>query len=197
MKYQCHSCQKTFSGSGLTIELDGKQDIYCVDCFWATKKDLTKETCEDCIHFTDESCQVTGEKLVATSVGMSPYFLQRMKCQHFLVNSESNIIEVKIKNLEAQGCFEQAAQEYEKLGMTEKAEATRKKASETSVPQADADALVKQLAKKGQTLTYYCCHCGAPLKIGAKKELLQNCLKCGGDLTIINLAKLISQHTQK
>src|SRR5208283_2695317 len=48
---------------------------------------------------------------------------------------------------------------------------------------------------KGQTLTYYCCHCGAQLKIGARApEIQQNCPRCKGDLEIINLSKFIKQH---
>ncbi|MCJ7422824.1 hypothetical protein MUP01_00950 [Candidatus Bathyarchaeota archaeon] len=57
------------------------------------------------------------------------------------------------------------------------------------------DGLVKQLADKGQTLTYHCCHCGTPLRIGAKStDALKTCPSCGYSLEVIDLAKLISQH---
>jgi NAD-dependent SIR2 family protein deacetylase len=59
----------------------------------------------------------------------------------------------------------------------------------------EAVALAKNLSDKGQTLTYYCCHCGAQLKIGARApEIQQNCPRCKGDLEIINLSKFIKQH---
>jgi hypothetical protein len=55
------------------------------------------------------------------------------------------------------------------------------------------NALVKLLSRKGMVFTYYCCSCGAPLKIGFNQEILKICPNCGYDLTAINLAKLISQ----
>ena len=71
----------------------------------------------------------------------------------------------------------------------------KKKNKELSQTQKEAAALVKALADKGQTLTYHCCHCGVPLKIGAKaSEIQKNCPRCKGDLEIINLAKFIKQH---
>jgi len=73
--------------------------------------------------------------------------------------------------------------------------ATSKKKNELSEEQKEAVALAKNLSEKGKTLTYYCCHCGAPLKIGAKApEIQNNCPKCQGDLEIVNLAKFIKQH---
>jgi hypothetical protein len=55
------------------------------------------------------------------------------------------------------------------------------------------NALVKLLSQKGMVFTYYCCSCGAPLKIGFNQEILKICPNCGYDLTAIDLAKLISQ----
>jgi hypothetical protein len=73
--------------------------------------------------------------------------------------------------------------------------ASSKKKNELTEEQKEATAIVKTLTEKRQTLTYYCCHCGAPLKIGAKAPEIQNtCPRCKGDLEIINLAKLIKQH---
>jgi hypothetical protein len=61
--------------------------------------------------------------------------------------------------------------------------------------QKEVAALVKKLSDKKQTLTYYCCHCGAPIKIGAKApEIQDTCPRCKGDLEIVNLAKFIKQH---
>jgi hypothetical protein len=78
---------------------------------------------------------------------------------------------------------------------TEKKASSKKKDEKLTEMQKEAGALVKVLCEKGQTLTYYCCHCGAPLKIGAKTPEIQNvCPRCKGDLEIINLAKLVKQH---
>ena len=75
--------------------------------------------------------------------------------------------------------------------MTDEAEAARKK-----IVPIDINAQIKALANKGQTITYYCCHCGEPLKIGVKATQIQTaCPKCKGDLEIINLGKLIKQHS--
>jgi hypothetical protein len=70
-----------------------------------------------------------------------------------------------------------------------------KKKNEPSEEQKEAVALLRKLSEKGQTLTVYCCHCGAPMKIGAKAHEIQNtCQRCKGDLEIINFAKFIKQH---
>jgi ribosome-binding protein aMBF1 (putative translation factor) len=58
----------------------------------------------------------------------------------------------------------------------------------------ETDTLTNKLTQKGVVLTYYCCHCGKPLKIGAKHSILTTCPYCKNDLTAIDMAKLISQH---
>jgi hypothetical protein len=79
---------------------------------------------------------------------------------------------------------------------TEQKVSTKKK-SEVTEERKEAAALVKTLSGKGQTLTYYCCHCGAPQKIGAKApEIQTTCSRCQGDLEIVNLAKFIKQHQE-
>jgi NAD-dependent SIR2 family protein deacetylase len=71
----------------------------------------------------------------------------------------------------------------------------KKKSKELTPMQKEAIALVKNLSDKGQSLTYYCCHCGTPLKIGARApEIQKTCPRCKGDLEIINLSKFIKQH---
>jgi hypothetical protein len=71
-----------------------------------------------------------------------------------------------------------------------------KKKSELTEERKEAVALVQNLKEKGQNLTCYCCHCGAPMKIGAKSpEILSSCPRCNGDLEIINFAKFIKQHS--
>jgi hypothetical protein len=63
-----------------------------------------------------------------------------------------------------------------------------------NLAETDIDVLLEQLSKRGQILTYYCCHCGEPLKLGGKNEILKTCPKCKFDLTVINTVKLINQH---
>jgi hypothetical protein len=71
----------------------------------------------------------------------------------------------------------------------------KKKNKELTEEQKEAQALAKNLADKKETLTYFCPHCGAPLKIGAKApEIQKTCPKCNGDLEIVNLARFIKQH---
>jgi NAD-dependent SIR2 family protein deacetylase len=78
---------------------------------------------------------------------------------------------------------------------TEKKGTSKKKDKELTDAQKEAAALIKTLTAKGKTLTYYCCHCGAPMKIGAKSpEIQKNCPRCQGDLEIIDLSKFIKQH---
>jgi hypothetical protein len=78
---------------------------------------------------------------------------------------------------------------------TEKKDNAKKKEKELTESQKEAAALSKKLSEKGKSLTYYCCHCGAPLKIGAKSpEIQKSCPRCKGDLEIVDLAKFIKQH---
>jgi hypothetical protein len=100
-----------------------------------------------------------------------------------------------IVNSEKAGRYEDAARACEDLGMFEKAGQLRRKAKEMTVVHVDVNSLVRQLAERGQTLTYYCCHCGAPLKIGAKSvEVPKTCPHCGYSLEFVDLAKFINQH---
>jgi hypothetical protein len=79
----------------------------------------------------------------------------------------------------------------------EKVGQDRKKDKKVTVLHGDVNELVKNLADRGQTLTYYCCHCGAPLKIGVRAtEVQKTCPRCGCDLEVINLGKFINQHLQ-
>jgi predicted SprT family Zn-dependent metalloprotease len=118
--------------------------------------------------------------------------VQAENCNYFSSDNEAFLEQAK--KLEAQGRHEEAALEYDKLGMTEQAEEARKKMP-ASVSATDIKGQLKTLTQKGQTLTYYCCHCGAPLKIGSKAPKIEKtCPRCKGDLEIIDLSKLIKQH---
>ncbi|MGD0644779.1 MAG: hypothetical protein ABSA75_07730 [Candidatus Bathyarchaeia archaeon] len=164
MRFECCGCKKSFSGTGLIVNLNGEERTYCADCLWKLRKEYDKKkTCEDCGSFDTESCKKTRVALVPVKVGYNTYFAQAETCKDYSTEKKEN--------------------------------PAKKKDKELSAAHKEAAALVKTLSQKGQTLTYYCCHCGAPLKIGAKApEIQKNCPRCKGDLEIINLAKFIKEH---
>lgn len=189
MPTKCYSCGKVSKGNMPTAKIEDQERPYCADCYWKLEKEYKqKKTCDECAHFSKDRCKKTGIHLIPVTIGYNTYFTQAEKCVSFSTDKE--VILEEITKLELARRYEDAALEYEKLGMLDEAEQTRKK-----VLPIDINASVKALAEKGQTLTYYCCHCGAPLKIGAKSPQVQKtCKQCGGDLEVINLGKLINQH---
>jgi DNA-directed RNA polymerase subunit RPC12/RpoP len=192
---QCDECGKKFHGSGLSATLEGNQKTLCADCYGKIKEEYKKKkNCEDCNHFDNASCKVTGSKLEPIAIGIDAFFTEAEKCTYYTdeeIESENKTVE----NLERAGRYEEAAQECEKLGMLEKAGQLRQKGKETTVLHVDVNTLIKQLASRGQTLTYHCCHCGAPLKIGTEESnVLKSCPNCGYSLEVIDLVKLIKQH---
>jgi hypothetical protein len=188
---KCYSCGKESKGNMPTAKIGSEQRSYCADCYWKVEKEYKgKRSCEECSYFCEETCKKKGKKLKAVTVGYNTYFVEAEKCGDFSTDQEVAMAE--IKKLETQGKFEEAASGYAKWGMVEQAEAARKKMPKPSI---DADTLVRNLAKQGKTLTYYCPHCGVQLKIGAKAPQIQKfCTGCKGDLTLIDLGKFIEQH---
>ena len=174
-----------------TAKIEGEERTYCADCYWKLDKEYKqKKTCEECAYFDDDKCKKNGIQLKPVIIGFNNYFVQAETCKYFSADKQTFVDEAK--KLEAKGQYEVAARQYEKLEMHDEAEEARKKIS-TSTPDATASARI--LAKKGQTITYYCVHCGAPLKIGAKSSKIQKiCPNCGGDLEIIDMGKLLKQH---
>ena len=174
------------------VTIDGEERSYCADCLWKLDKEYKqKKNCEECAHFNKEKCKKTNKTLKPVTVGFSSYFPQAESCV-FFTNDKQVVLE-EIRKLELAGRFEDVVSEYERLGMADEAEEARKK-----IVPIDINAQIKVLTSKGQTLTYYCCHCGEPLKIGAKATEIQSCCPhCSGDLEVINLGKLIKQHSDK
>jgi len=192
---KCYNCGKTSKGNMPTAKIDGEERPYCADCYWKLEKEYKlKKTCEDCAHFNDEHCKKTDVALVPVTIGYNNYFVQAENCNYF--NADKEVFLQEAKKLEAESQFEEAALLYEKLDMPEQAEASRKNIKAIAQQPVNINTQVKNLVKKGKTLSYFCCHCGAPLKIGAKAPQVQkNCPRCGGDLEVINLGKLIQQNS--
>ena len=188
MKSQCQVCGESFRGIPLNTVKDGKKVEVCPNCYNFLDDVYKKNSCLACVFFNIDSCELFGTELE------EPY-LQNLKCEYFTNDPEPvNVAKARIKKFEMTGRFEDAAEEYAKIGMPEKAEETRKKIKKQNLPETDINVLLEQLSKRGQILTYYCCHCGEPLKLGGKNEILKTCPKCKFDLTVINTVKLINQH---
>jgi hypothetical protein len=164
MRFDCSGCKKNFSGKGLTVNLNGNEQMYCADCYWKLQKEYgQKKSCEACGYFEEETCEKNGRKMTPAKIGFNEYFIVAETCRDYSTEK--------------------------------KAGSGKKKNKESTEEQKEAVALAKGLSDKGKTVTYYCCHCGAPLKIGAKSPDIQSsCPKCGGDLEIISLARFIKQH---
>jgi hypothetical protein len=170
-------------------QINGEERSYCADCLWKLDKEYKqKKNCDECAHYGKEKCKKTNRPLKATTIGFATYYTEAENCRSY--NTDQQVVLEEIRQLELAGRFEDVVAEYERLGMADEAAEARKK-----IVPIDTNALVAQLKKNDKTLTYYCCHCGEPLRIGAKLPDPQTkCPKCSGDLEIINLGKLIKQH---
>jgi hypothetical protein len=174
-----------------TARIDGEERTYCADCYWKVEKEYKgKKNCDECSYFAEETCNKKGKKLRCVTVGFTDYFVEAEDCGDF--SNDKEVAVGEIRKLEAAGKFDEAAEGYDRWGMTAEAEAARKKAPTTT---SDLDQMVKDLSKSGQTLTYYCPHCGMPLKVGAKNpQVLKFCTRCRCDLSVFDLGKFIEQH---
>lgn len=189
MKSQCEVCGASFRGIPLNTVKDTKKVEVCPTCYITLDEIYKKNSCLACVFFNIDSCELFSTELE------EPY-LQNLKCDFFTNDPDPvKIAKVRIKKFELCGRFKEAAEEYEKLGLTAKAEETRKKIRNQPAKETDVSVLLEQLSERGQILTYYCCHCGSQLKIGGKYEILKTCPKCNLDLTLIDIAKLINQRT--
>ncbi len=188
---KCYRCGKESRGGMPTARIGGQVRTYCADCYWKIENEYkSKRSCDECSFFVEETCKKKGKKLDAIVVGFNDYFVEAEKCRDFSTDKDAAVGE--IKKLEAQGKYEEAAEGYDRWGMTAEAETVRGKMPE---PSGNIEALLKDLTKSGQTLTYYCPHCGAPVKIGAKSPQMQKfCSRCRGDLGVVDLGKFIEQH---
>jgi hypothetical protein len=165
MKFDCSKCGKNCKGVPFDVVLNGKKEAYCTECYLQIKEDYKKKaTCEECVFFEDESCDYEC-KMTPDNLAGVDYFLKREGCGKFKDASDSANLALK--------------------------KGFKKKTVEEPT---DLDALVKKLELNGKKITYFCCHCGWPLKVGAKSPIQTSCPRCKRDLTIIDMAKLIELH---
>jgi hypothetical protein len=166
MKSTCPVCGQTYRGIALNTVKDGKAVEVCPSCYKTLDAEYRKNSCYACVFFNSGTCELYGTELD------EPY-LQNADCESFITSKDPSII----------------------AHAKARAEAARKQRKETiNAKPLSLDEAIAELNKKGRTLTYYCCHCGAPLKVGGKEEDQKTCPKCSNDLSVINLGKLISQH---
>jgi hypothetical protein len=187
-KSECQACGATFRGIPLYTVKNGKQIEACPNCYKKLHEEYQKTSCLACVFFNSGTCELFSTELD------EPY-INSATCNFFTTDTNPEAAsKARIKKLEMSGRFEDASKEYEKLGLTQKAQEAKEKAKHQPAPSMDLNELIAQLTERGQTFTYYCVHCGEPLKIGAKQEPQKTCPGCKYDLSAINLAKLISQH---
>ncbi len=164
MKPICQVCGQQYRGIPLNSVKDGKQVEVCPTCYKTLDAEYRKNSCLACVFFHVGTCGLYGTELD------EPY-VQNAKCEFFTTSTDPAVVE-KVK---------------EKV-------AARKKAKSAPSKPLTLDQLVAELTQRGQTLTYFCCHCGTPLKVGAKQEIQTTCPSCKYDLSAIDLVKLINQH---
>ena len=84
MRFECEGCKKSFSGSGLTADLNGKVQMYCADCYWKLKAEYEKKkACEDCDYYNLECCEKTNKKLLPVKIGVVSFFADAENCGDF------------------------------------------------------------------------------------------------------------------
>ena len=165
MKSICQVCNKPYRGIPLNTVKDGKQVEVCPTCYKTLDAEYRKNSCLACVFFYMGSCESFGTDLE------EPY-LQNINCEFFTTSTDPQVV----------------------AAAKEKAAAARKKAKEKLAAPLNVEELVAELAKRGQALTYFCCHCGTALKVGANQEVAKTCPQCNYDLTVIDMAGLIKQH---
>jgi len=161
----CQACGQTYRGIALITVQNGREVEVCPVCYKKLDAEYRKNSCLACVFFHMGGCELFGTELD------EPY-VQSAKCEYFTTNNDAAVVaEVKAK-----------------------ADAARREFKEKPVAHLSLDDLIAELGKRGQMLTYFCCHCGTALKIGVKQEIQKTCPNCKYDLSAIDLEKLIRQH---
>lgn len=165
MKSICEVCNQTYRGIPLITVKDGKTVEVCPACYKTLDAEYRKNSCLACAFFAMGSCELFGTDLE------EPY-LQNANCEFFTTSTDPAAV----------------------AAVKEKADTTRKRIKENLSHPLTPEELVEELSNRGQALTYFCCHCGAALKVGANQTVLKECPHCKYDLTVIDIAGLIKQH---
>lgn len=188
VKSQCQVCSVEFRGIPLYTVKDGKQVEACPSCYKKLDEIYRKTSCIACVFFNSGNCELFSTELEEPYVNSST-------CNFFTTDTKPEAVaKARIKKFEMSGRFEDAAKEYERIGQKEKAVEAQQKAKSKPVSNYSLEELLAQLNQRGQTLTYYCVHCGEALKVGAKQEPQTSCPYCKYDLSAVNMVKLINQH---
>jgi hypothetical protein len=164
-KPTCPVCGQQYRGIALVSVKDGKEVEVCPACYKTLNAEYRKNSCLACVFFDMGTCGLYGTDLD------EPY-VQNAKCEFFTTSTDPAVV-AQVK---------------------ERAAASRKKMKAHTSKPLTIDELIVELTERGQTLTYFCCHCGVPLKVGAKNEIQKSCPNCKCDLSVMDMAKLISQH---
>ena len=166
MKSLCSICGKDFKGFPFEIKMDGTESFCCPKCYSKLKEQYSKkDSCEKCGLFNDRKCEVLGEIKQVELWGGYEYFVRRSDCQDFVDKGNTKeVSKARIRKFEKVGRYEQAALEYEKIGMLEEAGETRRKAKTTYVISANLN-----IAKIG-SISMECPHCGASQPITSKSN---------------------------
>ncbi|MGD6850503.1 MAG: hypothetical protein ACQCN6_00405, partial [Candidatus Bathyarchaeia archaeon] len=159
VKSICQVCNQPYRGIALNTVKDGKPVEVCPSCYKVLDAEYRKNSCLACVFFHSGLCELYGTELD------EPY-VQSARCEFFTTSKDPDVI-AKAK---------------------EKAAATRKKLKDKSSKPLTLEELIAELTSRGQTLTYFCCHCGAPLKVGAKQEVQKSCPNCKYDLSAVDMA---------
>jgi hypothetical protein len=165
MKPTCQVCGQQYRGIALNSVKDGKDVEVCPSCYKTLDAEYRKNSCLACVFFHVGTCGLYGTELD------EPY-LQNAKCDFFTTSTDPSVV----------------------ANVKENFETSRKKKKAAPKTPLTIDELVAELTNRGQTLTYFCCHCGTALKVGAKEEVQQTCPNCKYDLSAVDMVKLISQH---
>ena len=119
MKSTCPVCGQTYRGIALTTVKDAQPIEVCPTCYKTLDAEYRKTSCLACVFFDSGACELFATELE------EPY-VASAKCGYFTTSTdESAVARARIKKFEMSGRFEDAAREYEKLGMQAEAQEAR------------------------------------------------------------------------
>jgi len=97
MRFECSDCRKSFSGSGLSVNINGNEEMYCANCYWKVQKEYEKKkTCEDCVYFKEEVCEKTGRRLAPAIIGFNSYFVEAENCGNLTEEANADSVDLEV-----------------------------------------------------------------------------------------------------